>query len=91
MNFREKLKNWVDIDFAAYYLGIQLGLMPDEPGFGRAKHVFWSRHVVGEALVESLNQLKIAGILEFNEEEMQYRWNSEFKGSWEDVTPKKND
>ena len=83
-SLREALAEWTDWDWAGYELGICLGLMPPAPVFGRAKHVFWSRHPVGEALYRVLDQLVAVGVLvKRDDPDFQYRWNPEFKGSWE--------
>ena len=63
-SLRETLADWTDWDGAGYALGVCLGLMPPAPGFGRAKHVFWSSHPVGEALYRALDILVGVGILE---------------------------
>jgi hypothetical protein len=81
---REALSDWSDWDSASYSLGICLGLMPDEPAFGRAKSVFWPNHEIGRMLYNMLDQLVAAGVLEKRDEpDFQYRWNPAFRGSWE--------
>jgi hypothetical protein len=83
-SLREALSDWRDWDGAGYTLGICLGLMPPEPGWGRAKHVFWSNHEIGNMLYAMLDQLVAAGVLEKRDEpDIQYRWNPAFRGSWE--------
>jgi len=58
--------------------------MPDTPGWGKAKHVFWSNHPVGNLLNSMLEQMVTEGILEKRDEpDFQYRWNPRFRGSWE--------
>ena len=85
---KSTLKKWTEIDIAAFELGVVLGLMPDdvEPFPESFKHVFWSSHDVGDALTGFLLNLVDAGVLERNLEDGndQVRWNSSFKGSWED-------
>lgn len=82
---KDCIGDWTDWDVAAYRLGISLGLMPDASTFGRAKHVFWSNHQVGELLYAMLDQMVSAGILEKRDEpDIQYRWNPVFRRSWED-------
>ena len=81
---REALSSWSDWDGAGYNLGICLGLMPDVPGWGRAKHVFWSDNEIGRMLYHMLDQLVAAGVFEKRDEpDFQYRWNPAFRGSWE--------
>ena len=83
-SLREALADWSDWDGAGYALGICLGLMPPEPGWGRAKHVFWSNHDIGNMLYAMLDQLVTASVLEKRDEpDIQYRWNPAFRGSWE--------
>ena len=83
-SLRDTLAGWTDWDGAGHALGICLGLMPPDPGWGRAKHVFWSDHAIGRMLYAMLDQLVAAGVLETRDEpDKQYRWNSEFRGSWE--------
>jgi hypothetical protein len=58
--------------------------MPPQPIFGRAKHVFWSDHPIGNALYRMLDELVGVGVLEKRDEpDTQYRWNPTFQGSWE--------
>jgi hypothetical protein len=58
--------------------------MPPEPAFGRAKHVFWSTHPVGDVPYRALDELVGVGILEKRDDpDVQYRWNPTFKGSWD--------
>ena len=83
-SLRESLAEWSDWDGAAYSLAVCLGLMPEGIFPGRAKHVFWSNHEIGEMLFGMLDRLVEAGVLEErNEPDMQYRWRSDFRGSWE--------
>ena len=85
MSLKEQLQEWMDIDFAGLYLARSLGLMNSSVEIpGRAKHVFWSNHPVGNLLKKMLDDMTSAGVLEYREEpDYQYRWNSAFKGSWE--------
>ena len=81
---KELLVDWTDWDWAAYALGISLGLMPNESAFGAAKHVFWTDNAVGNTLHAMLETLVEQGIIERREEpDTQYRWNASFRGSWE--------
>jgi len=82
------MKEWSDWDGAARWLATCLGLMPDEPGWGRTKHVFWSNHPIGNVLYETLERLVQVGVLESRDEpDKQYRWNPAFRGSWEEPGP----
>lgn len=83
-SLREALTDWTDWDWAGYELAVCLGLIPSESKVGRAKHVFWSSHPVGEALYRTLDILVGVGILEKRDDpDCQCRWNPAFKGSWE--------
>jgi hypothetical protein len=85
MTLKERISDWTDWDWAAYNLGISLGLMPDAPAFGRAKHVFWGAHDVGGMLYLTLDRMVEQGILEKRDEpDFQYRWNPTFRSSWEE-------
>jgi hypothetical protein len=82
---KEALSNWTDGDGAAYHLALCLGLMTLDTDFAtRAKHVFWSTNGVGSLLSQMLDELSQQRVLEKRDEpNHQYRWNSNFKGSWE--------
>ena len=71
MNIPEELKNWTDIDWAAYKVGQSIGLFPDpaEPlDFQvKYKHVFWSRNRLGDALYNLIQELVLERILERND------------------------
>jgi hypothetical protein len=80
---KQRLSDWTDIDWAGYQLAVCLGLMEESSpfDFGKAKHVFWSNHPIGDLLFQMLDQLTAQGILEENDEpDFQYRWNAGFKG-----------
>ena len=75
-SLRERLRDWLDWDSAAYWLAVSLGLMRDEPRLfqTRAKHVLWSNHPIGNLLHEMLDRLVAAGVLETRDEpDRQYR------------------
>ncbi len=82
---KEALGNWTDLDIAAYQLALCLGLMtPDVEFATRAKHVFWTDNGIGNLLYKMLDELTQQGVLEKQvEPDYQYRWNADFKGSWE--------
>lgn len=80
------IKEWTDCDFVEYDFMVLLGLIdPIKSEFnGKAKHVFWSSNDVGTSIHEMLETLVKLGMLEKRDEpDLQYRWNQEFKGSWE--------
>jgi hypothetical protein len=82
--FKQDLQDWTDVDWAAFKLACHLGLMEDGDFQVKAKHVFYSNNDrIGEALGVILEELYHAGVLEQHLEEPQYRWNPNFKGSWE--------
>ena len=85
ITLKEALSNWTDADFAAYDLAQCLGLMGPNVEFAtRAKHVFWAVNAIGTALSKMLDSLVEVGVLEERDEPShQYRWNTNFKGSWE--------
>lgn len=86
---KEKLKDWTDLDVAAYHLAINLGIMSPDVEFATdAKHVFWTKHIIGDKLYDFLFKLIDLHILEFRTNDKRIdnekvRWNAEFKGSWE--------
>jgi hypothetical protein len=82
---KTSLTDWQDWDFAAYDLALCLGLMSPETSFTtKAKHVFWSVHPIGSFLYDMLDKMVELGILEMRDEpDLQYRWNKNFKGTWE--------
>ena len=84
---KERLREWTEIDVAAYQLAICLGLMTDKDAFATdVKHVFWSANEVGDGLYYALRRLEDAFILERNED-YQVRWNPKFQGDWERAFP----
>jgi hypothetical protein len=81
---KTELADWQYWDTASYILSQNIGLMGSDVSRYQAKHVFWSDNPVGNTLIAILNQLAEVGILEKRDEpDLQYRWNPEFKGSWE--------
>ena len=79
------LAEWADWDVASYYIAIALGIAPDPSGkldfWGGKKGVFWSANPLGEGLYQILEILVRSGILEKDEDELKFRWNSKF--DWE--------
>ena len=85
----EALSEWTDFDGASWRLAKCLGLMPDipwnpgdrtKPGYGM-KAAFWSSNLFGETLTRIMQELVRMGALEFDEDNIAYRWNTEFR--WE--------
>jgi hypothetical protein len=86
MMLKEKLSDWTDFDLAQYYLACSLGLLVHDDSlnnFRLAKHVFWSRHHIGDMLSEMLQMMVENDILEYDNEDQRFRWNQSFRGSWE--------
>jgi hypothetical protein len=84
-SLRETLADWTDVDIAEYELARAFGLMGEGVSFSTdAKHVFWSRNPIGTMLYDMLAKLAEVGVLEYRAEpDGQYRWNPNFRGSWE--------
>jgi len=83
-SLKQGLKDWTDFDGAAFQLAVSLGLMNADTSLVKAKHVFWSTNAIGTMLYNILTLLTERGILEYRDEpDHQYRWNSNFKGTWE--------
>lgn len=89
MRAKEIFRDWVDPDYAEYYLACLLGLMVYEEDlrgeFSKVKGVFNTRNKVGDALFEMLERMVEGGFLEKNDD-WQYRWNPSFRGYWEEGT-----
>jgi hypothetical protein len=85
MTLRDRLRDWTDWDVAEWELARSLGLMHGGVRFHlEPKHVFWTDNSIGQMLRDVLGQLTRIGVLEFREEpDNQYRWNPDFRGSWE--------
>ena len=81
------LKEWSDSHYAQMEIAKCLGLMDANTNYQTsAKHVFWSNNPIGTMLHEWLQRLVQLGILERRDSEDfdgEYRWNPDFKGSWE--------
>ncbi len=78
-SLRHQLHAWLDWDGAAYSLAQVLGILePSVPLPAEAKHVFWSRNDLGDALQDILQVLVRIGALKYEEEEQKYRWNAGF-------------
>jgi hypothetical protein len=83
---RGRLQQWKDIEAAAFDLAVILGLWQDPTNYSTTlKHVFWTNNSVINTLLRTLDAMVTAGMLEKRdtEEDPEYRWNPEFKGSWE--------
>ena len=85
MGLQDTLADWTDWDIAASHLARALGVMRVGVRFQmETKHVFWSDHPIGAMLHETLQRLVEVGVLQKRKEpDDQYRWNPDFRGSWE--------
>ena len=84
MNLRELLEDWEDQDISAYYLACCLGLIAYDPTFKvfrEAKYIFWSKNATSSFLYGMLEKMVEINLLEFDDNETQYRWNKTFKNS----------
>ena len=82
-NIRSLFEDWVEPDFAEYYLACLLGMMTFKPGMDewiRVKSVFDTNNEVSRALFKLLECAVEVGLLEKNDDG-QYRWNKEFEGN----------
>src|SRR5262245_17492794 len=86
---RDALADWTDRDGAEYKLALALGLMDDS--VRGMKWVFWSNNPIGTMLSTMLRQLIDVGALEYRDDpgltDYQERWNSTFRGGWEEDQP----
>lgn len=93
-SLKERLATWHEFDSASFELGVVIGLWPEwedllrpkdvpHDNWGGTKHIFWTTNVLGDALADLLIQLVKYGVLEYSEEHRGYRYNMDFKGSWE--------
>ena len=81
---KEHIKDWTDIDWAAYRLAISLGLMTEDTKFQTdAKSVFWTNNSIGNALYDTLFLLVDLDVIEINKKRDKVRWNNSFVGYWE--------
>lgn len=73
--FRQSLHDWTDWDFAAYHLGLRLGLYPADLTFrADLKWVFWVANPIGTSLHEMLEAMAQVGWLEVRDEpDIQFR------------------
>lgn len=82
--FKDAMQNWQDFDGAQYNLAICLGIIDAKYNFHiDTKHVFWTDNSLGNMLYAILENMRDEGILEHNEDELQFRWNPNYKGCWE--------
>lgn len=77
---KHSLANWTDVDTASYFVAVALGVAPAPDGqldsWGGKKWMFWSANPLGEGLYQVLEMLAANGVLEKDDAEMKFRWNS---------------
>jgi hypothetical protein len=84
-NLSARLEAWTDLDVAAYYVAIALGLVPPPQAgagpfdFGGRKDLFWTDNPLGNLLFGALNQMVAVGALEeHSKDDTLVRWNSTY-------------
>jgi hypothetical protein len=82
-SLKQELADWTDFDVAGLQLGRCLGVFgPDITAVHHVKSVFCSNdEPVGGILLRLLDQLVRDGVLDYDDDEQRYRWNSSFRGS----------
>ncbi len=80
---KEALADWEDADLAAYKLACALGILPPEDGsydgFRTCKSLFWGANPLGESLGKFLDELAKNNVLKYDETQMKFKWNEDFK------------
>lgn len=75
MTLRNKLSDWTDWDAASYVFGCEIGIFSGVEEWITVKSIFWSKNALGEGLLEALDALVKAGVVEHRSEpDDQYRW-----------------
>jgi hypothetical protein len=85
-SLKVRLRDWTEIESAMTAVIELLGIIDFEkfPYSTKSKHVFWTVNPVGSLATDLLDRLVTIGILERRyEDEIEYRWNEAFRGSWE--------
>jgi hypothetical protein len=77
-SLKEALTDWVDCDVTAYYLARCLGLISHDIHFSSFKAAVHSPNPVSDLLHPILDSLVKLKALEFDEDEVRYRWNQSF-------------
>lgn len=76
MSLPERMREWVDWDVAAYILATEIGAIPPETSFAKAKWIFWNDSPVSTGMHAALLALVAAGVLETEDDEL-FRWASD--------------
>ena len=82
VTLRASLSEWCDADVTLFELAKCVGMLDVDAELRKYKSTFWSSNVIGETLYEILTRLVSIGVLEYDKQEDQYRWNPNFR-----VTP----
>jgi len=76
---KEYLTDWTDLDVAAYYLGVTLGIFQGVSSsedkfqeFRDNKHIFWTNNTLGDLLYDTLSSYRDSGLIEI--EDNSARW-----------------
>jgi hypothetical protein len=78
----EALSDWADIDVAAHSLACCLGIFPFGAIDPFPKWVYWTSNPLGDALVRTLDEYVVLGVLEKRDEpDLQYRWCGTYRKS----------
>jgi len=75
---KKTLRSWKDIDVVMCKLGEYIGLFEKDASVNEYKAFFWTNNPISKVLHAMLNELQEIGAIEYNEEELQYRWNKKF-------------
>jgi hypothetical protein len=82
MTLKELLSDWEDPDITQYYLACCLGLIDYDDSFTafrESKYIFWTGNKIQSMLYDMTESMVENRILEFDEDEIKYRWNQSFK------------
>jgi hypothetical protein len=78
-SLKEALAEWQDIDVTAYYVGQCLGLIERNVSFAASKPLVLTSNSVSHVIYDILDALVKLAAVEYDPEEMRYRWSSTFK------------
>ncbi len=80
-SIKELFSEWTDFDIGEYYLACMFGLVEyteDYSTFRETKAIYNMKNSVGEALCGMLEELVNGGILIYDADLCQYKWNDSF-------------
>ena len=78
-SLKEALADWQEPDVTAYELGRCLGVIEHDVPFGSSKPLVLTSNNVADMLYQTLDRLVKIKALEYDDNELRYRWNSSFK------------